>query len=201
MDVRHIVLATVAGLVLVASVGCTSGSSTGGSSPAVEPTAGSPSLPTATVAPTPSSTSTHSSRATNAASEPTATVARTSVAGPLGGRARFEVYQLRRSGHLVVLEFGVRGLDGRPFAKPHALSWHHKKADVSGVYLYDRSHRLKYWPARSDGQCVCSTGIEPVSGTRVALFSATYAAPPTSVHHIEVNFAKLATLRTVPIEG
>lgn len=116
-----------------------------------------------------------------------------------GGRARLEVYGLRRSGGLLVLDFGLRNLGDRLLPIEDAFGKGKARPDVSGVYLYDARNRVEHYPATSGGSCVCTTGLEGVAAGQVQPLSATYSPPPAGVHELDVHVPGFGDLNDVPI--
>lgn len=114
-------------------------------------------------------------------------------------KVRLEVYAIRPSGGLLVLDFGLHNLGSHPVGVGSMFSRDHVHEDASGVYLYDPAHRTEHWPAKSGGTCVCSTDLGGADPGQVMLMSATYSPPPAGVHHLDVHVPSIGVLRDVPI--
>lgn len=132
---------------------------------------------------------------------PTASIASKKLRLPHGGSVTFVVFSLDRKSDLVVLDFGARNDGRRDFGVGRLLSRNGARYDVGGVYLDDTVHHMSYRPARSGGECVCSTGLDgfAVGPGEVQYLSATFAAPPADVHHVDVHLPSVGVLRDVPI--
>lgn len=142
-----------------------------------------------------------STASASASPTPTSSIASRKVRLPRGGQVTFVVFALQRDSDTVVLDFGARN-DGRgDFGVGRLLSRNGATYDVGGVYLDDTVHHMSYRPATSGGECVCSTGLDgfAVGSGEVQYLSATFAAPPADVHHVDVHLPSVGVLRDVPI--
>lgn len=112
-----------------------------------------------------------------------------------------EVYDLRRSGDLVVLDFAIRNLGDAPLGIGPSLSRDRETADVSGVYLQDAKRQKAYWPATADGRCLCSTGIGGLAAGGRLQLSATYGSPPAGIGEVAVHVPSFGVLPDVSIRS
>jgi hypothetical protein len=75
-------------------------------------------------------------------------------------------------------------------------------SSLDGIYLIDRAHAEKYLVARDpDNRCICDAGLAN-TGVNVGAplnLSATYAAPPPSVHAVDVVVPRFGTFANVPL--
>ncbi|MPY80341.1 MAG: hypothetical protein GEV04_18155 [Actinophytocola sp.] len=119
-----------------------------------------------------------------------------------GLRLSVELYALRRQGDLVVLDFGVRNLSDTPVSLLRTFSRGERDDDVSGVTLYDPSASLRYPPAESGGECVCSTDLERdvIEPGDTQLLTATFGAPSRDVRALDVRVPTVGTFTDVAIE-
>lgn len=129
---------------------------------------------------------------------PTTTVASKPVDWA-GQDARLEVYTLRRSGEVLVLDFGLRNLGDGDIGIGSEFGKGKDDEDVSGVYLYDAESRTQHWPATTSGECVCTTGLGGVGPGEVQLLTATYGPPDGDVDELDVHVPAVGTLTDVPI--
>lgn len=123
-----------------------------------------------------------------------------------GSRLPVDVYQLRREGSMVVLDFGLRNdteseplsggdtLRGSPFSR-------NGENDVSGVTLVDEQNEKRHEPARFGRNCLCTNNLDDIQvGPGQTLYmTASYAAPPKDVTTMDVSIGKLGTVKNVPI--
>lgn len=127
-----------------------------------------------------------------------------------GNEIELAVYPITRSGELAVLNFTLT-LPASAQA-PYSLSntFDDRNADASdsspftvdGVQVTDPVNGKLYLAASDgDGNCVCTNvlGAAVAPGDTRAL-SVTYAAPPTDVTTVNVNFPLFGTVTDVPVE-
>lgn len=184
------VLGAVASVALATALaGC-------GGVPHISRSSPTPSSSTSPAAPT-------ASGPASASPAPTSSIASKKVRLPGGGTVAFAVFSLQRRSDLTVLDFGVRNDGHGSFGVGRLLSRNGATYDVGGVYLDDTVHHMSYRPAISGGECVCSTGLDgfAVGPGEVQYLSATFAAPPADVHHVDIHLPSVGVLRDVPIGG
>ena len=131
-----------------------------------------------------------------------------------GGRARFVVTQLQRSGPTVILNARLELADPAGDSLQVASSFGDgifqeltsgpdESSDVfDGVALIDPEGRKKYLVARDEtNRCVCSNdlGAAFVSADAAVELAATLAAPPPGVTQVDLIVPSFETLRDVPL--
>lgn len=132
---------------------------------------------------------------------PTKTVAQKQVTtGDIQGR--LVIFGLHRTGALATLDFGLVNESDKPISANALLSRDRMEDDVSGVYLVDNAGKKKYLPARQSGECLCTTrlGRTTVVKGQTEYLTAVYAAPPSSVHSVDVSFPHFGTVTKVPLQ-
>jgi hypothetical protein len=118
---------------------------------------------------------------------------------------KVELFQLRRRGGLVTLNFKVAntvvGSTDSWFVGDFFGGNEVNDFTVSGIYLVDTANKKRYPAARdTNGRCVCSNtrvGVSP--GQSMTLF-ATFAAPPTDVKSVDVAIPHVGAFPGVPLE-
>lgn len=132
---------------------------------------------------------------------PTQTVAQKQVSQG-AAKGRLVIFGLHRTGALATLDFGLVNETDKPISTNSLLSRDVMEDDVSGVYLVDTSNQKKYLPARQQGECLCTNRLEHVSVGKgqTQYLTAVYAAPPSSVHAVDVSFPHFGTLKNVPVQ-
>lgn len=170
---------------------CSPGAGEQESSPPATGTTGAAASPTAT---TPSPTGSPT---------PTQTITTKPLRDTGGGQLTLELYALERRDGLVVLDFGVRNGTDEGFGLRNAFSESGTTDDVGGVYLHDVGGKTKYYPAKADGECVCSTelrGFQVSPGSALSL-TATYGKLPDGVDEVDVYVPSVGILADVPVTG
>lgn len=125
-----------------------------------------------------------------------------------GKKLEVEIYSLRRSGGLVVLEFGARNPatkdDGSEEAGvrlggPFGVG---DRDDASGVALVDDEGKKKYLPALYDDECLCSKNLYALAARpgKTTYLTASYAEVPTDISSVNVQFAALGTVDNVAVK-
>lgn len=134
---------------------------------------------------------------------PTQTVAQRQVATG-NVHAQLVIFGLHRTGSLATLDFGLVNKGDDPISANSLLSRDGMEDDVSGVYLVDTGNKKKYLPARREGECLCSTLLSHarlgVGKGQTQYLTAVYAAPPSSVHDVDVSFPHFGTVKNVPVQ-
>lgn len=158
---------------------------------------------------TPSGTASSSAQATSIPT-PTKTIAtKAATVGAAGssgrGRWTFQLYELRRNGQYVTLDFGAKN-------ETDALSTFGDDlgrggaSNVSGVYLVDGKNKKKHLPATyrdpahpgTGTHCLC-TNTRGVAGGQTFYLNATFAAPPDDITSVDVTIPHVGTFKDVPI--
>jgi len=131
-----------------------------------------------------------------------------------GGRAKFVLTELRRSGPTVILNarLEVVGESARNLQVTGTFDdgIFQKLSDgtgegsdvFDGVALVDPAGKKKYLVARDeDNRCVCTNGLSSafVRPDAPVELTATLAAPPTGVTHVDLIVPRFETLRDVPL--
>ncbi len=132
-----------------------------------------------------------------------------------GQRLTLNVFPIRRSGTLSVLDFTISRPAADPGETPKTLllsttfddqnssTGDRSPYSVDGIKLIDTKNRKAYLVAsEGGGRCLCSTGVNVISVEPGAMydFYATFAAPPAAVTDLEVNVPRFGAIPDVPVQ-
>lgn len=116
------------------------------------------------------------------------------------GRVDINITELRRSGHLMTLEFTLTNKGNDAYSWQPDSGRYKQGEDIGGVTLIDNQAQKEYAPAiDNEGNCVCSVIYLGLGAGETKTFHATYGAPPGSVKKLDVQLPDLTTLHDVPI--
>lgn len=121
------------------------------------------------------------------------------------GRWTFHLYELRRNGDYVTLDFGAKNETDELSTFGDDLG-RGGASNVSGVYLVDGKNKKKHLPATyrdpahptSGMHCLC-TRTRGVAGGQTFFLNATFAAPPDDVTSVDVTIPHVGTFKNVAI--
>jgi hypothetical protein len=127
-----------------------------------------------------------------------------------GQKVTLQLYRVERDGATSHVNFtlsspetSVRAQVGSTLSDENRTAIDTTGDTSDGVQLVDGKNAKLYLVASDGkGQCLCSRGLSSsfLRNNVPALFSATFAAPPTSVAQVDVKIPNFGTVRNVPVE-
>ena len=139
---------------------------------------------------------------------PAVTVPQDAIAESAGDRGGLflEVYELRRAGDTVVLNFGIRNDTGEDvdfgineFVRPEDVNDTLSFFTMSGVSVTDDVNGNRHLTlAEPDGTCVCSFDVDELGMGETGAYYALFAAPPEDAEEMSVQVPNFGSV-TVPL--
>ena len=127
---------------------------------------------------------------------------------------RIDLYELKRTGSVLVLNFGVTnttpGAGSNEWSPTFFFDDGLNNADgavqglasVDGIFIVDEVNKKKYPVARdANKRCLCSAslGSTDVARGQTVTLSATFGAPPSNVKAVNVSIPHVPTFANVPL--